>query len=788
MLYFVWMRKYNLRCMVTEGGKIKGFMNFFRSIKVKLICYLILMTTLPILIVSSTAYNRGKKALNERVIEKLTSIADLKKTQLNTWLQERIVDIGVLSTNKSLEVSFSNLLYLRKAFHTIGRMKESEIGKVYYKRLSEYLGELRGKFIYCDEISILDIENGEIVISTNATNIGLIDFDYRYYLNALENRGMPFKDIHYSDYTKKIGMTIFATMKRTDPITMEETEVINGIVLIRVNTKDSVEQLIQDWPNRGETGETLLVRREGDSLSFLNTTRHLSGTALKMSVSAKSLVPESFMLDAMEEGVLEAVDYRGVNVLLAFRYIPQLKWGLIVKQDAAEAFMPIVELKNQVITIAIVSVVIIVIIVFVLAHGITHPILKLVQGANAVGKGILGHRISIKSRDEVGVLASEFNRMAEKLEESYAGLEHKIRQRTAQLKESEEKYRESVNLANDAIFTLDADSALIMDSNKKAEEITGYPRHALRKKKIWEIVPEYDRDRTRRLWKTINEAGAGMLDNIDCQHIDGRLTPTSISANVIEYGNKKTVQWICRDITERKRMELQLIQAERLAAVGELAAGVAHEVNNPLGGLQNFVKMMKKEPGNVAQNQEFLDLMSEGLKRIEVIIKQLMAFSRPYSTHMSHHRLNDIVESSLRFVDHRIKEQSVRLEKVLSPDLPEIYGDADNISQVIINIIVNALDSMPTNGSLAIMTGYCDHQPSNIQVTIKDSGCGIKEEILSKIFNPFFTTKEMGSGLGLAISKRIMDDHNGNILVKSMVGEGTTFFVCLPVRKVAVSA
>ncbi|MBI2555954.1 MAG: PAS domain S-box protein [Planctomycetes bacterium] len=488
--------------MVKENSRIKGFVGFFKSIKVKLICYFILMTTIPILIVSSTAYNRGKRALNESVVEKLTSIADLKKTQLSTWLQERIVDIGVLSTNKSLEISFSNLLYLRKAFHTIGRMKESEIGKVYYKRLSEYLGELKGKFIYCDEISILDVENGEIAISTNESNIGLVDFDYKYYLSVLENQGIPFKDIHYSDYTKQIGMTIFGTMKRTDPITMEETEVVNGIVLIRVNTKDSIEQLIQDWPNRGETGETLLVRREGDKLMFLNNTRHLSGTALKMSIAAKLLVPESFMLDAMEEGITEAFDYRGVDVLLAFRYIPQLKWGLIVKQDTSEAFMPIRGLKNQVITLAIVSVVIIVIIVFILAHGITHPILQLVQGANAIGKGILGHRILIKSRDEVGILASEFNRMAEKLEESYAGLEQKIRQRTAQLRESEEKYRESINLANDAIFTIDADSASIVDLNKKAEGITGYSRHELSKKKIWEIVPEYDRDRAKQLWRT----------------------------------------------------------------------------------------------------------------------------------------------------------------------------------------------------------------------------------------------------------------------------------------------
>ena len=769
--------------MVKSIGRIRGLAHFFQSIKVKLICYFMLMTILPILIVSSTVYTSGKKAVNERVIEKLTSIADLKKAQLSNWLQERIVDIGVLSANKSLEISFSNLLYLRKAFHTIGGMKESEIGKGYYKRLSEYLGKIKSKFICCDEIAILDVENGEIIISTNELNIGLMDCDYQHYLDVLENNEAPFKDVHYSGYTKQRGITFFCIMKRPDPITLEETEVINGIILIRVNTGATVDPLVQEWPGRGNTGESILVRREGNYLVFLNNTRLFNDTALRLSVPVASILPESFMLDAKEEGIVEGIDYRGTKVLMAFRYIPLLRWGLIVKQDTSEAFKPIVELKNQIIILTVASMLIIVILVFILAHGITQPIFRLVQGANAIGKGDLGHRIPIQSHDEVGVLASEFNQMAEKLGESYAGLEHKIRERTSQLRESEEKYRESINLANDAIFTLEVISGQIVDANKKAEELTGHPKFELTQKKIWEIVSEYDQENTKHLWNKIIEEGSGMLDDVNYRHVDGRKVPTSISASVIVYGNRKTIQWICRDITERKRMELQLIQAERLAAVGELSAEVAHEVNNPLGGLQNFVKMMKMEPENTSQNLEFLDLISEGLQRIEVIIKQLTAFSRPYSIHMGHHKLNDIVENSLRFVEHRLKEQEIRLEKALLPDLPEIYGDANNISQVIINIIVNALDSMSTGGELVVKTGYCDHLPSSVQVVITDNGSGIREEILNKIFNPFFTTKEMGSGLGLAISKRIMEDHNGNITVKSTPDKGTTFFLCLPVGK-----
>ncbi|MBM4055204.1 MAG: PAS domain S-box protein [Planctomycetes bacterium] len=764
----------------------KGYFRFFKTIKIKLIFYFILITTIPILVVISTSYKKGKKALNAKVVEKLTSIADLKKTQLHNWLRERIVDISVLSTNKSLEVSFSNLLYLRKAFRTIGSMKETEIGRVYYNRLSEYLNSLKEKLIYCDEISILDIENGEIVISTNPANIGILDKDYPYYLDALKTNGMPFKDIHYSEYTKQIGMTFFGTTKLTDSITMEETEDINGIVLIRVNTEDSISALMQDWPGREETGETLLVRRIHNDLFLLNNSRHLANTALNLSIPVHLIAPESFMMDSMEEGVTEALDYRGAEVLCAFRYIPQLKWGLLVKQDTQEAFKPIIKLKIHVTTLVSASVLIIIVMVFIITHGITQPIFQLVKGADAIGKGNLSHRISINSEDEVGWLASGFNKMAEKLEESYAGLEQRIKERTAQLRESEEKYRESINLANDAIFTLDTDMAQIIDSNKKAEELSGYSKRELNQKKIWDIVPEYDRQKTRHLWLEINKDGSGMLDNLDCLHADGRIIPTSISASVIEYGKKRTIQWICRDVTERKRMEMQLIQTERLAAVGELAAGVAHEINNPLGGLQNFVKMMIKEPENVAQNKEFLELMAEGLNRIEIIVKQLMTFSRPYSTHMANHCANSVVRNSLRFLDHRIKEQHITLEKHLFSGLPEIYADADQISQVIINILVNALDCMSNGGKLIIATSHCNHQKSSIHIKIADTGPGINDDILNKIFNPFFTTKEMGSGLGLAISKRIVEDHDGNIVVHSKLGKGSIFYICLPVSKATI--
>lgn len=760
-------------------------MKIFIGIRDKLIGCFLLITMIPLLTVSIISYYNGKKAVEQRVIEQLTSIADLKKSELQNWLQERLLDTEVISRNKFLEAAFTNLFYIRRSTDSVDSMLKSDIGREYHIRLLMYINKLKSIYKVFNEIYIIDIESGEILVSTNEDNVGKKEHDLLFFTDTLKMNRLPLKDIHYSSSMKQICLSFFGPIHKTDPVTLLGSNIVIGALILRTNIDESIEPMIQNWPGMGKTGETLLVRREGENIVFLNNLRHRKDSALKFKIPVTAgNAQASIMSSEGKEGITKTTDYRNVPALSAYRYLPILKWGLVAKQDSDEAFAPINNLKKRVIILIIITTTGVIIAVFLIANSITNPVKQLVQGAKSIAGGDLTKRIAVKRKDEIGMLANEFNKMTARLEESYSGLEQKINERTAKLKESEEKYRESINSANDAIFTLDINTARIIDSNKKAEALSGYSKSELCKLKAWDMYSIQDRPRLEKLWTQVKEAGSDTLHDINHKKKDGSITPISISASVIEYGNCKYIQNICSDISERKRLEEQLVRTERLAAIGELAAEVAHEINNPLGGLQNFVKMIEREPANVQQTKEFTELIQEGLKRIEVIVKRLTTFSKPHVLNMSYHDLNNIIESSLIFMEHRMENEKISLQKKLALKLPEVYVDFDNISQVVINLLANAFDSMPDGGQLLIESGFCNEHDSYVQFSISDTGYGINKGEVDKIFDPFYTTKDKGKGIGigLAISKRIIEDHGGNIRVECSSGEGTTFTVYIPVR------
>lgn len=638
------------------------YRNIFKSIKIQLICYICLLTTAPLLFVCIVEYYSSKSAIEQRMIEQLTSIADLKKSELNNWLEERLTDTSVIARNKVLAAAATSLLKQRRRFESIDQLRKSEAGRINYERILNNLHVLKQFYKHYNVISIIDGANGEVVISTYPDIVGKTLSSFSSYIGTLEKKDVAVKDIHTSELTDQNCMTYFCPVCMTDTITLESSDIIIGVILLDVNVKNSIEPVIRNWPGMGITGETLLVRREGDTIIYLNDLRHKPGAALQfVSPIHSTLDVPSVLSSCGEEGIKESIDYRGVPVLSAYRHIPILNWGLVAKQDVTEAFAPVEKLKNRVIVLILVCITVVIALGISFTNRITQPILQLAQGAKAIAAGNLDHRISIISENEVGLLAREFNHMAEKLKESYSNLEKKVEERTA-----------------------------------------------------------------------------------------------------------------------------QLLRAERLAAVGELAAEVAHEINNPLGGLQNFASMIEHEPENISQTKKYATLMLEGLKRVEMIVKRLLTFSRPYTLHISENNINTVIRSSLEFIEHKTEPWHVTIHTELSESLPLLSIDADHISMVFINIMVNALESMPNGGTLTIKTDTCKRHERCVTVSISDTGCGIRNEIMDKIFEPFFSTKnkegEKGLGMGLVISKRIIEDHHGEINIESKVGQGTTFIVCLPCR------
>ncbi len=225
----------------------------------------------------------------------------------------------------------------------------------------------------------------------------------------------------------------------------------------------------------------------------------------------------------------------------------------------------------------------------------------------------------------------------------------------------------------------------------------------------------------------------------------------------------------------------QIYNAEKLASIGRLASGVAHEINNPLQGLKSCLFTIEKEPANHAQTRAYLALANEGLDHIAVIVQKLLGFSRQHAKQITRVDLNDNIEKVLSLLAYRLEKADIAIELELDDRLPPLEADTHLIQEVIMNLLLNSFDSMENGGTLKITTTARENA---VCLSVSDSGCGIPETNLDRIFDPFFSTKEegKGTGLGLSVALGIVEAHGGTITVASHEGEGTTFEVILPLQ------
>ena len=246
---------------------------------------------------------------------------------------------------------------------------------------------------------------------------------------------------------------------------------------------------------------------------------------------------------------------------------------------------------------------------------------------------------------------------------------------------------------------------------------------------------------------------------------------------------------VCRDVTDRKRMEQQMIQSEKMAAIGELAAGVAHEINNPLDGLLNCILRIRRDPLNERQTKEYLGLMEEALRRIETTVGQLLNFSRQRDLALTSVSLNEVVSEVVGLIAYSAEEKGIQIEKHFQKDLDLIRGDKHLLEQVVLNLALNAIGAMPDGGVLTFTTGEIEFDAllgkAAAFIQVADTGIGIPKSVQDRIFDPFYTTKitEKGTGLGLSVSNRIVRQHEGVIEFDSEVEQGSVFTVKLPIRR-----
>lgn len=362
-----------------------------------------------------------------------------------------------------------------------------------------------------------------------------------------------------------------------------------------------------------------------------------------------------------------------------------------------------------------------------------------------------------------------------------------------ELRKANDFLRNLIENSVDGIIAADMKGKIII-FNKSAEKLLGYSANeAIQNVHITQLYPPGGAKEVMRRLRSPYFGGIGRLEPTQFTLVSktGESIPINISAAIIYEKNREIASFgIFTDLREKVKMErklqetqLQLLQSEKLASLGKLAAGVAHEINNPLGGILIFSKMLLEDLAPDDSRREDLQRICDEASRCKEIVKGLLEFARQTSYKMEPTDLNRALIQGISLLENQALFHNIRIIKKLDPNLPSIMANASQLNQVFMNIILNAAEAMEGQGTLTVKTGV-GAEKNTVFVEFIDTGCGIKEEHLTRIFDPFFTTKEVGKGTGLGLSMcyGIVEKHRGRIGVKSKEGEGSTFTIELPIR------
>ena len=362
-----------------------------------------------------------------------------------------------------------------------------------------------------------------------------------------------------------------------------------------------------------------------------------------------------------------------------------------------------------------------------------------------------------------------------------------------ELRISEKKYHAIFNNIPNPVFVLDTDTYEIIDCNDSVPPVYGYAKTELRGKSFLTLFPEEDRDRYAALIQS-----ATVINQVKNLHSSGSALFVNIRISLSEYAAKKVFLVTTSDITQRIAAEQQLIQASRMATLGEMATGVAHELNQPLAVIKTasgfFMKKIKKEE---EIKPEILFTLAEEIDshvdRATRIIQHMREFGRKSDLSLEPVQINDVIERAFEIFHQQLALREIEVLWNLDPDLPAISADAGRLEQVFINLFINARDAigerwnrhnLPKGAKKIMIETF--RKETTVFVKVKDTGAGVPVAIGTKIFEPFFTTKKVGegTGLGLSISYGIIKECGGNIQVESPNGEGACFTITFPIADV----
>ncbi len=797
-------------------------------------------------------YTHQKEILQKEKAAELLAIADTKVAEITHWITERRNDVEMITRDPFIALAVKRWLSAGAPTDEDG------------KRLLAWLTDLLQDSLDYSAVLLAD-DKGQVRL-----RVGVVEIHPKQQelaLQAIQSDQSIMSDLHWDQEIagEKIGIDLLAPLGRGSA---GEGQPV-GALLFKIDPERYLFPLMQIWPTPSPSAETLLVRREGDEVLYLNALRHRKNIPLRfrLPVSSEHLI--AALAVRGQEGVVEGVDYRQVPVLAAVHAVPRTAWFLIAKVDAEEVYAP-----TRTLTLLVAIVVGILIIGAGMGTGLwwqqqharfladryrrelEHQ--TLVQHLDYLAKYandiILlvdeNHRIIEvndraleaygRSREELlGMPASElrvpatcqdFLRDHEKLDREgktvyqtwhqrgdgtpfpveasartleiagkryYQFIIRDITERTQveeALRDSEARFRATFEQAAVGIAHVAADGRFLR-VNQKLCQLSGYTQAELLERSFQDLTPPDD---LQAELGYIYQVLAGELNTYSLEkryyRKDGSLIWVNLTVSLVREasGEPKYFIAVIEDISQRKRTEEQLRQAQKMEAVGQLTGGIAHDFNNLLAIILGNLELLAEALPDRPDWQELIQRPLGAVERGTTLVQRLLAFARRQSLQAKPVDLNQLVAGMIDLLQRTLGE-TIQVQMRLAKDLAQTAIDPGQLETALVNLAVNSRDAMPEGGTLMLETAnqWLDEDYANadqlkpgqyVLLAISDTGLGMTPAVLERAFEPFFTTKAVGkgSGLGLSMVYGLVKQSGGHIQLYSEVGSGTTIKLYLP--------
>jgi len=750
------------------------------KIRTKLILAFWAVSLSFLILISLLFYSNGKKYLTRQIFNHLQSVASIQHNRIKTINQQNLASLKLVASRTQLRVSLRDFNIDGDPYHL--------------ENMTRNIEDARSALMDFKNICIISLR-GIVIASTDPAKIG---------------KNISEKDFFIQGQTEYSGDHFFLDNDENLMTHLSGPLILHDQLLGVLGIESGVENIISsvsDYTGLGNSGETILAQclDNGDA-QFIMPTRFDPAAALELTIPKERLdIPIIQAFRGQSRILSDVVDYREIPVMAVTRYIEDTGWGLVVKTDLAEALAPVIKMRNLTALLVLLSTVVIVVVSLYLSKNITRPIIRLTGVAKNISDGQYAVLADDSLKDETGILARAFNKMTANLIKTQKSLENKIKE----LSESEEQIRNLLNSTAEGIFGLDQNGNCTF-SNPSGIRMLGYKNEEdLLGKNIHQLIHHTQPDGSQypqeecKIIKILQNRTPVHVDDEVLWRADGTSFWAEYRAYPVIRGDEimgAVVTFI--DISERKlaetekeKLNAQLLQMQKLEAVGTLAGGIAHDFNNILAAIIGYAELVRmKLEGKDDILMDVAEVIRAGQRATE-LVKQILTFSRQSRHVRKPLEIHLIVKEALKLLRASIPS-TIEIRENIDVKSGAVLADPTQIHQVLMNLCTNAYHAMrETGGVLAVELSQVEISPDDTKVTgfdltpgsylklqISDTGCGMRRSVMERIFEPYFTTKDKseGTGMGLALTHGIVKNHGGHISVYSEQGEGATFQVYLP--------